>query len=117
MPEKLSAISGLYSMDDILTEEQAVKDSIKGAVAKRSLQEIQQEQEFQEWWEKESARVMEEEEALQEKQVENKSGPAPKKKPSRPRGPRKDKGRAKDTGGRSTSSPAAGPAEPKARKK
>ncbi|OJD30334.1 btb domain and ankyrin repeat protein [Diplodia corticola] len=46
---------------DILSMQQAEKESIAAAAAKRSLQEIQQEQEFQEWWDKESKRVMEEE--------------------------------------------------------
>ncbi|OMP88588.1 BTB/POZ domain-containing protein 1 [Diplodia seriata] len=46
---------------DILSMQQAEKESIAAAAAKRSLQEIQQEQEFQEWWDKESRRVMEEE--------------------------------------------------------
>lgn len=43
--------------------QQAEKISVIDAKAKRSLQEIQQEQEFQEWWELESRRVREEEEA------------------------------------------------------
>lgn len=51
------------SMSDILSQQQTEKDIIKEAVAKRSLQEIQQEQEFQEWWDQESRKVrMEEEE-------------------------------------------------------
>lgn len=52
------------SMADILSQQQTEKDIIKEAVAKRSLQEIQQEQEFQEWWDQESRKVrLEEEEA------------------------------------------------------
>lgn len=47
------------SMSEIVAYEQTVKDDIKAAVAKRDLQEIQAEQEFQEWWNKESARVQE----------------------------------------------------------
>lgn len=47
------------SMEDILAQQQAEKDVIKEAVAKRDLQDIQAEQEFQEWWEKESKRVQE----------------------------------------------------------
>lgn len=51
-------------MADILSQQQTEKDIIKEAVAKRSLQEIQQEQEFQEWWDQESRKVrLEEEEA------------------------------------------------------
>ena len=43
------------SMADILSQQQTEKDIIKGAVAKRSLQEIQEEQAFQEWWDQEEA--------------------------------------------------------------
>ncbi|PVI05046.1 hypothetical protein DM02DRAFT_517328 [Periconia macrospinosa] len=50
------------SMEEILSLQQAEKVSIQDAAAKRSLQEIQQEQEFQEWWDQESKRVMQEEE-------------------------------------------------------
>jgi len=50
-------------MLDILSEQAIEKTAIKDFAAKRSLQEIQQEQEFQEWWDKEQARVMEEEAA------------------------------------------------------
>ena len=55
------------SMADILTQQQTEKDIIKEAVAKRSLQEIQDEQAFQEWWDQEEAatraRLLEEETA------------------------------------------------------
>ncbi|EMC99734.1 hypothetical protein BAUCODRAFT_30128 [Baudoinia panamericana UAMH 10762] len=47
------------SMSEIVAQEQAAKDEVKAAVAKRDLSEIQAEQEFQEWWNKESARVQE----------------------------------------------------------
>ncbi|KAF1997390.1 hypothetical protein P154DRAFT_524886 [Amniculicola lignicola CBS 123094] len=50
------------SMNEILSIQQAEKDYVKDAAAKRSLQEIQQEQEFQQWWDLESKRVMQEEE-------------------------------------------------------
>lgn len=52
-----------YGLKDILDEEQASKDKLREAVAPRSLQEIQKEQEFQEWWDKESRKVIAEEEA------------------------------------------------------
>jgi hypothetical protein len=42
-------------MADILSQQQTEKDIIKEAVAKRSLQEIQEEQAFQEWWDQEEA--------------------------------------------------------------
>lgn len=51
------------SMADILAQQQYEKLSIKEIAARRSLQEIQQEQEFQQWWDSESRRVQEEEEA------------------------------------------------------
>ncbi|KAF2849899.1 hypothetical protein T440DRAFT_397960 [Plenodomus tracheiphilus IPT5] len=50
------------SMMEILSLQEAEKVSIRDAAAKRSLQEIQQEQEFQAWWDQESRRAMEEEE-------------------------------------------------------
>lgn len=43
------------SIVDILSQQQAEKDLIKEAAAKRSLQEIQEEQAFQEWWDQEEA--------------------------------------------------------------
>lgn len=49
------------SMSDILSQQQTQKDIIKEAAAKRSLQEIQEEQAFQEWWDEESRKVREEE--------------------------------------------------------
>lgn len=51
-----------FTMDEILSQQLAEKAYYKDAAAKRSLQEIQQEQEFQQWWDQESRRVMEEEE-------------------------------------------------------
>lgn len=50
------------SMMEILSLQEAEKTSIRDAAAKRSLQEIQQEQEFQQWWDQESRRIKEEEE-------------------------------------------------------
>lgn len=51
------------SMADILSQQEAEKTVVKEAVAKRSLQEIQQEQEFLTWWDAESKRVADEEAA------------------------------------------------------
>jgi hypothetical protein len=48
-------------MTDILLQQQIEKTAVKEAVAKRSLQEIQQQQEFEEWFDSESRRVQEEE--------------------------------------------------------
>ena len=56
-----SSIDARTSMADILAQQQTEKTAIKEAVAKKSLQEIQQEQEFQEWWDNESRRVQDEE--------------------------------------------------------
>jgi hypothetical protein len=52
------------TMMEILSLQQAEKDYVKDAASKRSLQEIQQEQEFQQWWDQESKRVMLEEEQM-----------------------------------------------------
>ncbi|KAI0386300.1 hypothetical protein F5Y04DRAFT_243815 [Hypomontagnella monticulosa] len=46
---------------DIIGEQQREQETVREAVAKRSLQEIQQEQAFQEWWDQESRRLQEEE--------------------------------------------------------
>jgi hypothetical protein len=46
---------------DIIGQQKREQESVKEAVAKRSLQEIQQEQAFQEWWDQESRRTQEEE--------------------------------------------------------
>ncbi|KAK5729377.1 hypothetical protein LTR17_012007 [Elasticomyces elasticus] len=59
LPEQILGLS----MSEIVAYELAAKEDIKAAVAKRDLSEIQAEQEFQEWWEKESARVQEAEQA------------------------------------------------------
>jgi hypothetical protein len=48
-------------MSDILFQQQTEKMAVKEAVAKRSLQDIQQQQEFEEWFDSESRRVQEEE--------------------------------------------------------
>ncbi|KAK0270469.1 hypothetical protein LTR35_004280 [Friedmanniomyces endolithicus] len=55
LPEQILGLS----MSEIVAYELAAKEDINAAVAKRDLSEIQAEQEFQEWWEKESARVQE----------------------------------------------------------
>lgn len=51
------------SMQEILDQQQREKDIIREArEAKRNLQDIQAEQEFQEWWDREAARMREDEE-------------------------------------------------------
>ena len=74
-----------YGLKDILDQEQASKDKLREAVAPRSLQEIQQEQEFQEWWDKESRKAIAEE---REKMRSEKRG----------RGARRGKGRIRARG-------------------
>lgn len=54
-------------MADIIGQQKYEQRLAKEAVAKRSLQEIQQEQEFQDWWDQESRRVQEEESRRQNK--------------------------------------------------
>jgi inhibitor of Bruton tyrosine kinase len=51
------------SMSDIIVQQKREQEVIKEAVAKRSLQEIQEEQAFQEWWDQESRRAQEQEDA------------------------------------------------------
>lgn len=45
------------SMADILSQQQTEKEIFREASARRSLQEIQEEQAFQEWWDEESRKV------------------------------------------------------------
>ncbi|KAG4432361.1 hypothetical protein IFR05_012159 [Cadophora sp. M221] len=52
-----------FSMSDIIGQQRREQEVIKEAVAKRSLQEIQEEQAFQEWWDQESRRAQEQEAA------------------------------------------------------
>jgi inhibitor of Bruton tyrosine kinase len=47
--------SSQSSMADILTQQQTEKSAQRAATTKRSLQEIQEEQAFQEWWDQEEA--------------------------------------------------------------
>lgn len=54
------------SMADILEQQQTEKKIFREAVAKRNLQEIQEEQAFQEWWDAESRKVRSEEESRKE---------------------------------------------------
>jgi inhibitor of Bruton tyrosine kinase len=56
--------AGQASLASILVQQQAEKDEIReAATAKHNLQDIQAEQEFQQWWDQESKRVMEAEAA------------------------------------------------------
>ena len=73
------------SMSEIVAQQQFEKDVVKEAVAKRDLQDIQAEQEFEEWWNRESARV-------QEAEARSVAGPAKSSKKSRGRGGRRGRG-------------------------
>lgn len=67
------------SLASILIQQQAEKDEIReAATAKHNLSDIQAEQEFQEWWDKESKRVMEEAEAEAAAAAARKAGPRSK---------------------------------------
>ncbi|OIW24498.1 BTB/POZ domain-containing protein [Coniochaeta ligniaria NRRL 30616] len=59
-PPKDEPLLGL-SIADIMEHEQRERQVVREAVAPRSLQEIQQEQEFQQWWDAEMRRTQEEE--------------------------------------------------------
>lgn len=63
------------SMADILSQQQYEKIAIREFADKRSLQEIQQEQEFQAWWDNESRKVQEEEAAATAAAVRSVRGP------------------------------------------
>lgn len=85
------------SMADILSQQQAEKELIAQAAAKRSLQEIQQEQEFQEWWDKESRRVIEEEEAARvARERRERGGGGNKARGGRGKGEGRRKGKGED---------------------
>jgi hypothetical protein len=79
------------SIADIVEQERLQKELLKEAVAKRDLGEIQAEQEFAEWWEKESRRVQGVEDETQENAANAKGGPK--------KGPRR-KGRGEGGAGR-----------------
>ena len=66
------------SMADIIGQQRREQELVKEAVAKRSLQEIQEEQAFQEWWEAESLRTQEEEASRLAKEKEREQGTAKK---------------------------------------
>jgi len=66
-----SSPSSQLSLASILLQQQAEKDEIReAATTKHSLQDIQLEQEFQEWWDKESKRVMQQAEAEEAEEAE-----------------------------------------------
>ncbi len=82
-------------MNDIIGLQRREQEVIKEAVAKKSLQEIQEEQAFQEWWDQESRRAQEEE-ATKAKSVASGSVRGGKSNGSRGR----NRGRGRGGGGR-----------------
>ncbi|KAK0628721.1 hypothetical protein B0T17DRAFT_606269 [Bombardia bombarda] len=64
-----------YTMEDIIVQQRREQELIKEAMAKRSLQEIQEEQAFQEWWEAESRRAQEEEAKRVEREKDKEENP------------------------------------------
>lgn len=72
---KSESILGL-SMADIIDLERRKQEAVKEAAAKRSLMEIQQEQEFSIWWEEESRRTQQEEARRLASQKEREDGKA-----------------------------------------
>ncbi|RBQ78163.1 hypothetical protein FVER14953_21550 [Fusarium verticillioides] len=90
-----------FSMADIIGQQKREQEAVKEAVAKRSLQEIQQEQAFQEWWDQESRRTQEEEARRKQKEgrEKDKDNKATKRGGRRGRG-----GKATGTGEAATNS-------------
>ncbi|GKT94103.1 BTB/POZ domain-containing protein [Colletotrichum tofieldiae] len=117
---KAETILGL-SLQDIIGQQKREQEIVKEAVAKRSMQEIQQEQEFQEWWDQETRRVQEEEARREVKdkakegknQKDNKRGRrgrgGPKGKGAGPPGQEQGAGGGVDVGGGAAKTPS-GPA-------
>ncbi|KAI1373510.1 hypothetical protein F4677DRAFT_429142 [Hypoxylon crocopeplum] len=83
---------------DIIGEQRREQEVVREAVAKRSLQEIQQEQAFQEWWDQESRRMQEEEarrtarEEGKEKKKDNGDGGRRNNRNHKPRGGNSNRG-------------------------
>ncbi|KAL1594499.1 hypothetical protein SLS60_010259 [Paraconiothyrium brasiliense] len=84
------------TMHEILSLQQAEKDYVREAAAKRSLQEIQQEQEFQQWWDQESKRIIQEEE--QRKRAEERASKSSRGRGKGRGGKPKSKGKDKKEG-------------------
>ncbi|KAM7207286.1 BTB/POZ domain containing protein [Naviculisporaceae sp. PSN 640] len=73
--KKEDAFAGYYGMADIIAQERREQEMVREAArAKRSLQEIQQEQAFQEWWDAESKRMQAEEEEKERRKAALTSG-------------------------------------------
>ncbi|KAF4978600.1 hypothetical protein FZEAL_5049 [Fusarium zealandicum] len=68
-----------FSMADIIVQQKREQQAVKEAVAKRPLDEIQQEQAFQEWWDQESRRTQEEEARRKQKETRDRDHKGPKR--------------------------------------
>lgn len=83
---------------DVIALERAQQESVKEAAAKRNLEEIQQEQAFQEWWDAESRRIQEDESQRENREKNRdgkKQGGGRKGRGGKPKsGPGKDHGAA-----------------------
>lgn len=93
--KEISSFAGL-GLADVIALERAQQESVKEAAAKRNLEEIQQEQAFQEWWDAESRRIQED-----ESQRQNRDKNRDVKKPSggrRGRGGKPKSSPSKDSG-------------------
>ncbi|KFA76393.1 hypothetical protein S40288_04792 [Stachybotrys chartarum IBT 40288] len=90
------------SMADIIGQQRREQELVKEAVAKRSLQEIQQEQAFQEWWDQESKRAQEEESRRQNKgkDKEEQGARRGRHRPGKPKGNATNTDDATKSGGR-----------------
>ncbi|KAK9773129.1 putative BTB/POZ domain-containing protein [Seiridium cardinale] len=96
-PQKQSESMTGLGLADIIGLQEREQQSVKEAVAKRNLEEIQQEQAFQEWWDAESRRIQDEESRRQ-----NRDKSKDEKKHSggrRGRGGKQRNGPSKDQGG------------------
>ncbi|RYO92369.1 hypothetical protein DL766_000337 [Monosporascus sp. MC13-8B] len=93
-PPKPEPEMGL-GLADIIGQQQREQQSVREAVAKRSLQEIQQEQAFQEWWDQESRRMQEEE----ARRVAREKGRGEKKEGGSGRRGRSNKSKSSNTRG------------------
>lgn len=90
-------------LSDIIGQQKREQELVKEAVAKRSLEEIQQEQAFQEWWDQESRRAQEEEARRNKKENKDRDGQGTKRS-RRGRGGKAKNGGETSNGGQSRGS-------------
>lgn len=90
----------LLTMDDIIGLQRREQEVIAEAKQKRSLQEIQEEQAFQEWWDAESRRAREEEGVVKGVVAESVNAPKPGRNGGGSRGKSDGAGRGRGRGGR-----------------